>query len=1474
MTKLYFVILLNLFLSTVLSQTCQYTKDHNNNYGITHITCDYDFNNSCIRINSEFPAITNSNQYQSPQKIAYNPIGSYNEGISINAEGDDKFIKRINFSEIGNKPFLFHFYGKIRSSLIISTNGMISFREDINEGDYNSANLNNLPLPNNLLPQDAIFGSYQDLIFNKEDDSDIYYYTIGEYPCRKLVINYYKAKQLTKDNIDNTSTFQIILNERTSIIEINIETKPEPKPDMPHKASLIGINDSGMNGIAVPGRNTGNWSANLESYIFIPNGEVLYPVNTIWTNNIDDAVLESKNIEVCEIRPSIYTATATYKYNDDESFTINQQHQITIDNQFPLPKNYNEVICSENVVLSQSNYYSVLNYQSDHRYFKYKFYLNKNDAEINNSNYLPIQQNLEPNRIYYVRIENISDQNCFGIAILNFSNYIDLPNQVNVCDIKNDNIETNYKLENLNCQLFSNLNNVTNIRYYLNGQENEITEINLTKDTKLRVKYDLPYCTNNLSEEISINFVKSPQLIKSEIDFESYEEYFDIITNINPIYNEPFNWEKELEKRNIKLSNDTNIITVKAFKTYQNAIAGSRELHIIEEGEPDKDYRYKLYLRVENSNQNCSYRCYNIVEVNARVKFRRIILNINDTDLDSPEDNPLIYDTEIANIYLCLTENNYNRNLLNDAKKIIKITSPGLSFNNLDISFHLDYDSANDINNKGILDHNVIINGQNTTRYYIRFATKNNNEFVVVVLEYTITPPKPILENVDICVDYAIQEKQIDLSEIVINLLPVDILNISPSPLIDFFADENATIPITNLNLNRNYQTIWIKIRYTQTETDCEQINPLNIRIYSNQGILKSFTNVDIYCDNNFDQYEDIDLESYLNEFVTIPQNYDFKFYKNYDFNTNKYQDEIEEFNTYRVSESHKIYVSIIEKNSLIECYQKLEIQLNFLTNQRPQINLEDEANLFLCNVVELPHVIFNLDDSINQLYLESNNLPFENLITSVKYYEVMEDAIEGNENFINDWKQYKQLAFIPTTTIYARYESIHGCYSIAPVHLNILASIKLFDDTEIEVCDNNLDGIFQFNFREWINERTKDNDTNNDLLTDPLINKYANYRIYLNQKDVDAGKYLTDEQEINFHLDPNLNTTIILESLIEGGCRDRIAVRIKYKFNDKFTFDLDPICDNENDNIEPIDITQFELNFNNKEFKYYKTLDDLNNDVNQIENPTDYYHDFTISNKIYFKIAENGNNCPDLGIINLTLLDSPIFEIQDYRICPETSIIINPNLLNSEIYTYNWFNDKNEEISQDSTLIISSPGKYKLIVTARNGCSYTEEFNIQNFELPEIKQIIYNQNSATIIASGNGTILYSIDNINWQTSNIFDNLLPGIHNFYVKIENENCVVGPFDGVIPNIPNTISPNGDSINDFWVIKNLHVFNGQSAKLEIFDRFGFKLFSQESSTEFNWNGKKDGKPLPSTSYWYIIELPDGRKYTGYINVINKY
>jgi len=193
--------------------------------------------------------------------------------------------------------------------------------------------------------------------------------------------------------------------------------------------------------------------------------------------------------------------------------------------------------------------------------------------------------------------------------------------------------------------------------------------------------------------------------------------------------------------------------------------------------------------------------------------------------------------------------------------------------------------------------------------------------------------------------------------------------------------------------------------------------------------------------------------------------------------------------------------------------------------------------------------------------------------------------------------------------------------------------------------------------------------------------------------------------------------------------------------------------------------------------------------------------------------------------------------------------------------------------ISNENKITLNEVGNYRLVLTATNGCTFTEEFEISHFDLPIIEEIIFQQNSATVIASGNRSILYSMNAIDWQSSSTFTDLTNGLHQFYIKYTDENCIVGPYEGIIPIIHNTISPNGDGMNDLWIIRDLHVFNGQMAKLEIFDRFGKRLFQQESNTQLIWDGKKDGKPLPSSSYWYTIDLPDGRKYTGYINVLNK-
>ncbi|MDZ4148316.1 MAG: T9SS type B sorting domain-containing protein, partial [Flavobacteriaceae bacterium] len=50
-----------------------------------------------------------------------------------------------------------------------------------------------------------------------------------------------------------------------------------------------------------------------------------------------------------------------------------------------------------------------------------------------------------------------------------------------------------------------------------------------------------------------------------------------------------------------------------------------------------------------------------------------------------------------------------------------------------------------------------------------------------------------------------------------------------------------------------------------------------------------------------------------------------------------------------------------------------------------------------------------------------------------------------------------------------------------------------------------------------------------------------------------------------------------------------------------------------------------------------------------------------------------------------------------------------------------------------------------------------------------------------------------------------------------------------------------------------------------KIFIFDRFG-KLLKDLSPNSIGWDGTYNGNLMPSTDYWYRIELADGRTFKG--------
>jgi gliding motility-associated-like protein len=75
----------------------------------------------------------------------------------------------------------------------------------------------------------------------------------------------------------------------------------------------------------------------------------------------------------------------------------------------------------------------------------------------------------------------------------------------------------------------------------------------------------------------------------------------------------------------------------------------------------------------------------------------------------------------------------------------------------------------------------------------------------------------------------------------------------------------------------------------------------------------------------------------------------------------------------------------------------------------------------------------------------------------------------------------------------------------------------------------------------------------------------------------------------------------------------------------------------------------------------------------------------------------------------------------------------------------------------------------------------------------------------------------------------------------------------------PVVPNVFSPNGDGINDTWVIQYLDSYPG--CEIEIFSRSGQSVFKSVGYTT-PWDGMFNGKPLPIGTYYYLINPKNGR------------
>jgi gliding motility-associated-like protein len=106
-------------------------------------------------------------------------------------------------------------------------------------------------------------------------------------------------------------------------------------------------------------------------------------------------------------------------------------------------------------------------------------------------------------------------------------------------------------------------------------------------------------------------------------------------------------------------------------------------------------------------------------------------------------------------------------------------------------------------------------------------------------------------------------------------------------------------------------------------------------------------------------------------------------------------------------------------------------------------------------------------------------------------------------------------------------------------------------------------------------------------------------------------------------------------------------------------------------------------------------------------------------------------------------------------------------------------------------------------------------------------------------------------------------------NNCHTLITSNTVVIELLPPLVLTIPNTFTPNGDGINDLWEIPGLAFY--PNCEVTVYNRYGSLVYKSKGYSK-SWDGNYNGAPLPSSTYYYIIDPGNKNpKVSGYVLIL---
>ncbi|WP_431134831.1 choice-of-anchor L domain-containing protein [Psychroserpens mesophilus] len=442
-----------------------------------------------------------------------------------------------------------------------------------------------------------------------------------------------------------------------------------------------------------------------------------------------------------------------------------------------------------------------------------------------------------------------------------------------------------------------------------------------------------------------------------------------------------------------------------------------------------------------------------------------------------------------------------------------------------------------------------------------------------------------------------------------------------------------------------------------------------------------------------------------------------------------------------------------------------------------------------------------------------------------------------------------------------------NNCISYGEVIIEYSDNPVVFDTVLIE-CDQNQDGLTQYNLFDT--EETVTNSDNSIFIEDFFLTEteaLQNVNAILN---ADSFENTTPFQIVYARVEN------------QERCFDIAEIELQIS-NNIINIPTLEACDNDMiDGFTTFDLTEISNSIQNQipagaNVSFYETESDAFQETNTLS--TNYENIIPYNQTIFVKVEAN-NQCFSIASANLEVLYTPeLIDDEQLIYClnsfPDTITLFGGVLNDSPSnYYYEWLLNGVTTSVDTSFNDINEPGVYTVIVTDPNGCSSSRTITVNPSNLATIEDIYIQEgmshNTITIDVSGEGVYEFALDvfGVIFQESNVFTNVPPGFHTVFVRDLNE-CGYIKQDISVLGFPKFFTPNGDDFNERWHVYGVNANTNQGIDVKIFNRYG-KLITQLDHLSPGWDGTLNGQPLPSSDYWFIATLIDGRTFTGHFTL----